>query len=843
MALLERLQILVDGNASGAIREFQKVGAAADRELGRTEDKLAKISNQLTSFGTGLLAGSAVAAVGLSKLATAASDYGEAVNKATVILGGESVKQLEDFAGAASKTAGISKTAALDAAAGFGALGKQAGLTGEPLAKFSTDLVQLAGDLASFNNTTVDESLQALKSGLQGESEPLKRFNIFLNDAALKQELFALTGEKVSGTLTTQQKIVAANSLIFKQASDATGDFERTSDSLANQQRTLQADFENLKTEIGQGLVPTFSTIVGAIGGVVGAFGTLPTGVQTGIGSLAGIATVAGGVVGAFSLVAGQVIKMREAFTTLKPGATTAQLTNLGKAAGVAGAAGGIIALGLALREGIEAAADFGPEIEEILALLNNTPTDPKAIENTLRQLDAASGAFAPAYEEAKKAFDTIEQLARDNPEAARQYINRLRTEVDDYVAALVKSGEFTSSEARVQERQLRKNLDTAEERVNAVEKQTVAEEKFSGAAAVTNDKLEEQEKGFDQTKQALDKYAERTAFLTVNYESLAKRADEFTAAIERSTRLDDEIQSAASLGGALSDVRKNIGNLPKEIDTAKLAFGGYNEEQLKSIDALLKLGDASGQFLESLFQQNYTIDEIRFAAGILREEYTKQFEQLGLNEEQVDKYLTVLGLTPDQVDTAITLSGEQEARFKIEAYQALIEGTPPEKLTEFYAELAEGDYIAAAQKLDELAKDRTAVVTIEQRLAFTQTVPGAAATTASAYDILAWRALGGDQAAAAALNALGAVGAAGGSGAGFPQRARGGPVAANRMYMVGEEGPEMFVPRTSGTIVPNGQLQGGTMNLTQNITTGDPILTAAEVVRRQRDAEFLAGV
>jgi hypothetical protein len=843
MALLERLQILVDGNASGAIREFQKVGAAADRELGRTEDKLLKISNQLTSFGTGLLAGSAVAAVGLSKLATAASDYGEAVNKATVILGGESVKQLEDFAGAASKTAGVSKTAALDAAAGFGALGKQAGLTGDPLAKFSTDLVQLAGDLASFNNTTVDESLQALKSGLQGESEPLKRFNIFLNDAALKQEFFALTGEKVTGVLTTQQKIVAANSLIFKQASDATGDFERTSDSLANQQRTLQADFENLKTEIGQGLVPTFSTIVGAIGGVVGAFGTLPTGVQTGIGSLAGIATVAGGVVGAFSLVAGQVIKMREAFTTLKPGATTAQLTNLGKAAGVAGAAGGIIALGLALRQGIEAAADFGPEIEEILALLNNTPTDPKAIENTLRQLDAAGGAFAPAAEEAAKAFDTIEQLARDNPEAARQYINRLRTEVDDYVAALVKSGEFSRGEAKVQEEQLRKNLDAAEGRVNAVEKQTVAEEKFSGAAAVTNDKLEEQEKGFDQTKQALDKYAERTAFLTVNYESLAKRADEFTAAIERSTRLDDEIQSAASLGGALSDVRKNIGDLPKEIDTAKLAFGGYNEEQLKSIDALLKLGDASGQFLESLFQQNYTIDEIRFAAGILREEYTKQFEQLGLNEEQVDKYLTVLGLTPDQVDTAITLSGEAEARFKIEAYQALIENTPDEKLTEYYAELVEGDYIAAAQKLDELAKERTAVVTIEQRVAFTQTVPGAAATTASAYDILAWRALGGDQAAAAALNALGAVGAAGGSGAGFPQRARGGPVAANRMYMVGEEGPEMFVPRTSGTIVPNGQLQGGTMNLTQNITTGDPILTAAEVVRRQRDAEFLAGV
>jgi hypothetical protein len=34
-----------------------------------------------------------------------------------------------------------------------------------------------------------------------------------------------------------------------------------------------------------------------------------------------------------------------------------------------------------------------------------------------------------------------------------------------------------------------------------------------------------------------------------------------------------------------------------------------------------------------------------------------------------------------------------------------------------------------------------------------------------------------------------------------------------------------------------------GNVQQTFNITTGDPILTAAEVVRRQRDAEFLAGV
>jgi len=43
--------------------------------------------------------------------------------------------------------------------------------------------------------------------------------------------------------------------------------------------------------------------------------------------------------------------------------------------------------------------------------------------------------------------------------------------------------------------------------------------------------------------------------------------------------------------------------------------------------------------------------------------------------------------------------------------------------------------------------------------------------------------------------------------GRSYPQggRASGGPVSANSMYVVGEEGPELFVPNQSGTIIPNG--------------------------------------
>lgn len=45
--------------------------------------------------------------------------------------------------------------------------------------------------------------------------------------------------------------------------------------------------------------------------------------------------------------------------------------------------------------------------------------------------------------------------------------------------------------------------------------------------------------------------------------------------------------------------------------------------------------------------------------------------------------------------------------------------------------------------------------------------------------------------------------------------RAGGGPVSAGRAYVVGERGPEMFVPNSSGSIVANGAMGGAVVNIT----------------------------
>ncbi len=53
----------------------------------------------------------------------------------------------------------------------------------------------------------------------------------------------------------------------------------------------------------------------------------------------------------------------------------------------------------------------------------------------------------------------------------------------------------------------------------------------------------------------------------------------------------------------------------------------------------------------------------------------------------------------------------------------------------------------------------------------------------------------------------------------GFTPMAKGGPVSGGSPYMVGEKGPELFVPNTSGNIVPNNKLGGGgSMNVVVNV-------------------------
>ena len=203
----------------------------------------------------GLAAIGVAAVAGAAKAINLASDFAESQAKIGEIFGANAVA-IEAFAATAATSLGQSKQEVLDAAGVFGIFGDAAGLGGQDLVNFSNDFTTLASDLASFNNTSPQEAIDAIGSALRGESEPLRKYGVMLDDAALKAEALAQGIYNGKGPLTQQQKILASTAVIFKKTTKAQGDFARTSDGLANRTRVMKAQLSNAAVTIGTALLP-----------------------------------------------------------------------------------------------------------------------------------------------------------------------------------------------------------------------------------------------------------------------------------------------------------------------------------------------------------------------------------------------------------------------------------------------------------------------------------------------------------------------------------------------------------------------------------------------------------
>lgn len=272
MTLLVKLGLDSSDFSSGIDKASGKAGG-----FGKTMGSIGKIA--------GGAIGATVATIGAvgGALATTidpASDLAETMSKNGVVFG-EWADDVEKFGEAAASSLGMSKNQALAATGTYGNLFRSMGIGVETSADMSMNLVQLASDLASFNNSNPTEVLDALRSGLSGETEPLKRLGVNLNQALIEQKALEMGLYDGNGALDAAAKAQATYALVMEQTGLAQGDFARTSDGLANKQRTIKAQFEDIKATIGTGLLPIvegltggFSDLLGGIKGILG--GTAP---------------------------------------------------------------------------------------------------------------------------------------------------------------------------------------------------------------------------------------------------------------------------------------------------------------------------------------------------------------------------------------------------------------------------------------------------------------------------------------------------------------------------------------------------------------------------------------
>lgn len=241
-------------------------------------------SKQVDSFVAGFaggiasLAGAALfgkVADGILEVGKQASELNEQISKSQQVFGDAS-KTVEADAQAMGDAFGYPKSQFIDGASSIGLIAKASGLTEKAAADMGSSFSKLAADVSSFYNVDVEEGLAAIRSGLVGEAEPMRRFGVLLNEAAVSAEAVRLGLSRTGKELTEGQKVQARASLITKGLADAQGDLARTAGGAANQVRTIWGRITNLSADVGTAIQPAIDAVLGFANGalvkVAGAF-------------------------------------------------------------------------------------------------------------------------------------------------------------------------------------------------------------------------------------------------------------------------------------------------------------------------------------------------------------------------------------------------------------------------------------------------------------------------------------------------------------------------------------------------------------------------------------------
>lgn len=397
--------------AATAFDTVNKKGKEATETLNNTGKKTKSFNEKLNGFsekiGSFATKGTAMVTAPIMALGVAsfkaASDLNESLSKSEVVFE-NNANTIKEWSKTSTTAFGASQNEALEMVSKYGAMGKAMGLNSNQVKDYSMNLTQLAGDLASFNNISIDQANTALTGVFTGETESLKGLGIVMtqtnldafalatgfkktNKNSVEAQKAALNYEKAEKSLskaikdhgkdsiqareaqlklkeaqekmtkatkgqkvqlTEAEKVQLRYNYVMSKTKDAQGDYKRTSQSAANSQKTLQKSVQNLLTSFGQFLL-CLTPLIGMLTNVINKFNGLSDGTKKIIIVIAGL------VAGIFPLLL-VFSKTVKAINSISSG-----FKLFGK--GISGAIKGIKGFGKATKEGTNLIGKFGKGI------------------------------------------------------------------------------------------------------------------------------------------------------------------------------------------------------------------------------------------------------------------------------------------------------------------------------------------------------------------------------------------------------------------------------------------------------------------------------------------------
>lgn len=242
--------------ASAAIEELEE-------HTEKTSDAFSKLAKTI-----GLVA---IARKALDTIKTGidyASDLAEVQNVVDVTFGSSS-SVIDSWSKECLSAYGMNEVSAKRYAGTIGAMMKSSGLAGDAIVGMSQDMVGLAGDMASFYNLDLETAFEKIRSGISGETEPLKQLGINMSVANLEAYALSQGIEKSYNEMTQAEQVMLRYNYLMSTTADAQGDFARTQDSWANQTRLLSESWLEFTGILAEQLLPVLTSIVSWLNGII----------------------------------------------------------------------------------------------------------------------------------------------------------------------------------------------------------------------------------------------------------------------------------------------------------------------------------------------------------------------------------------------------------------------------------------------------------------------------------------------------------------------------------------------------------------------------------------------
>lgn len=271
---MARLELdIVGNNASGvrALNQIDRGAGDAERSLNRLGDGSQKTQGKLSKLGSvvgnaaktfGPLAAAAGAGAilkfGLDSV-KAASDTQQAFGAIESVFGKNS-NTVKTWANNAVTSVGLARSEYGNLAVVLGSMLKNTGI--EDYSAKTDELIKLGADLSATYGGDVNSAVEAIGATLRGETDPIERYGVSINQAKVEALLASQGLNKLTGSALAQATQQARLTLLTQQTTAAQGAFGRETDTLAGQQQRLGARFTNLKDTLGQKLLPVATQVV-----------------------------------------------------------------------------------------------------------------------------------------------------------------------------------------------------------------------------------------------------------------------------------------------------------------------------------------------------------------------------------------------------------------------------------------------------------------------------------------------------------------------------------------------------------------------------------------------------